>query len=402
LEVTDYRPFPIEGLTRISDALEKEATEVEKSAVPGTLLKMKAQQTELAAKKLLYTRRDSIKTYVGQLRTAKKYDQCIAETDFRSITDKGKDILTKTLTPQLQEALLEELGALNARHIPLRLKATGREGETLHKLELMGCPSSVKANLTEILSEGEQHVVAVAGFLAELRVSNPLCPIVFDDPVCSLDHLYRGKIAKRLAREATSRQVIIFTHDIAFLLELEATTAELGGYFFYQMVLREGGTPGYCTEKKPWHTMSVKERITYLDSKLKELSNIHKTDKKQYNEQAARLYGLLRESWEATVEEVLLKGVIIRHGSEVKTLLLRYVTVTDEDYRTIFFGMGKCSEWMTGHDKARSLDENRPAPVEVSLDIQSLRNFVTSVNKRNEDIEKQRKESVKAQVATAG
>ena len=65
--------------------------------------------------------------------------------------------------------------------------------------------------------------------LAELKVANRECPIVFDDPVCSLDHNYRDKIAKRLVEEAKSRQVIVFTHDIAFLIELESKAAETNG-----------------------------------------------------------------------------------------------------------------------------------------------------------------------------
>ena len=44
---------------------------------------------------------------------------------------------------------------------------------------------------------------------------------MLDDPVSSLDHVFTGKIAARLAQEGLKRQVIIFTHNIAFLMELE-------------------------------------------------------------------------------------------------------------------------------------------------------------------------------------
>jgi len=36
----------------------------------------------------------------------------------------------------------------------------------------------------------------------------------------SLDHIYRARVAKRLAEEAQHRQVIVFTHDLGFLFEI--------------------------------------------------------------------------------------------------------------------------------------------------------------------------------------
>jgi wobble nucleotide-excising tRNase len=66
-------------------------------------------------------------------------------------------------------------------------------------------------------------VVAIASFLAELETSSENCGIVFDDPVCSLDHLYRQRVAERLVSEGHKRQVIVFTHDIVFLLAISST-----------------------------------------------------------------------------------------------------------------------------------------------------------------------------------
>ena len=44
---------------------------------------------------------------------------------------------------------------------------------------------------------------------------------VFDDPVSSLDHRHRDRVAERLAEEGKTRQVVVFTHDMAFLLLLD-------------------------------------------------------------------------------------------------------------------------------------------------------------------------------------
>jgi len=69
----------------------------------------------------------------------------------------------------------------------------------------------------EVLSEGEHRCLATAAFLAELGQSGHTSAIVLDDPVSSLDHKHRDAVAARLVEEAKARQVIIFTHDLAFL-----------------------------------------------------------------------------------------------------------------------------------------------------------------------------------------
>lgn len=61
----------------------------------------------------------------------------------------------------------------------------------------------------------------MATFLSELSISEHKSAIIFDDPVSSLDHKWRNKISKRIVEEAIERQVIVFTHDITFLLMIQ-------------------------------------------------------------------------------------------------------------------------------------------------------------------------------------
>ncbi len=391
------RTFPemndifLECPAQIAGDLEREAMEIEKTADPEALAKLKSESFDLSGRKILNERLKDVKGYVERLKITQQYDSCISETDFRGITLKGKRLITKSLTPQLQEALLNELKALNVNHLNLNLKPTGVRGETLHKMELVGCQYPQKANLSEILSEGEQHVVAIAGFLAELKVTKNQSPIVFDDPVCSLDHLYREKTAQRLVKESKSRQVLVFTHDIAFLLELKAKAGELEGtYFLPQTVLKIANSPGQCMDGLPWHAMSVKDRTAYVQRQLDDSKSLYKTDQLEYNRRAGHMYSLLRETWEAVVEEVLFQGAIVRHSGEVHTLKLSYVSVTDEDYRIIHLAMKKCSKWMFGHDKSHAVDVNQPAPNELRENIESLRGFIKTVNRRREEIRKKR------------
>jgi len=385
---------PVAKICTLVDQLEKEAQDIEKTANPEENEKKVIQKNELEAKKLLVQRKRAITDYIKQLVLLEKYDKCLAATDTRQITNRGKTIVSQALTPVLTSQLEQELNCLGAGHIPLNLKPTGSEGETRHKLELVGCQAR-KINLTEILSEGEQHVVAIAGFLAELSVSGNKCPIIFDDPVCSLDHRYRDKIASRLIKEAKDRQVIVFTHDIAFLISLEIKASDNNEIYFYPQTIRKIGTfVGRSAEGLPWHAMLVKDRISYLNSMLDSIQSLLGEDITQYNVKAGNLYGLMREAWEALIEEVLFNHTVIRHAGEVQTQRLRSVSVTTEDYQTINTNMGKCSTWMIGHDRSKSLDENRPVPADIREDIRKLKDFAKLLRERSERIGAERRDAV--------
>ncbi|MDP2982729.1 MAG: AAA family ATPase [Candidatus Latescibacter sp.] len=398
----DIDAIPFDNLDRIAMELEREAQEIEKTSDPVALANMKTECNEKDARRLLNKKKKEILDYVEQLKIARKYDACIAETDTKEITLKGKKILSKSLTPMLRQALREELMALKISNLQLNLKPTGSKGETLHRMELVGCRNPQKANLTDILSEGEQHVIAIAVFLAELQLAKTQSPIVFDDPVCSLDHIYREKIAQRLAKEAKTRQVLIFTHDIAFLLELNIKAGELQACLHLQTIQKMGNLPGNSMGGLPWHAMSVKNRISYLNTLLDEFPSLYKTDLHQYNKKAGELYGLLRETWEAVIEEVLFQRTILRHTSQIKTNQLSYVIVTNEDYRTIDMEMSKCSKWMYGHDKSNAIDMNRPIIEEIQNDIGILDNFVKSINKRKDEIRQIRLASLKPKIPAIG
>lgn len=69
----------------------------------------------------------------------------------------------------------------------------------------------------DILSEGELKGVALALFLAECEIQTVKTPLIFDDPVNSLDSRIMDKFVKRI--KDLPNQVILFTHNLQ-LLEL--------------------------------------------------------------------------------------------------------------------------------------------------------------------------------------
>ncbi|MHC4475012.1 MAG: AAA family ATPase [Planctomycetota bacterium] len=386
---------PTEEIAIISEGLGAEAQALEKAAEPESLAALKSCREELKSRKLFTERKQKILNYVQQVALADKYEACIQETNHTGITRKGTEIISAALTPALVEELNNEREALGAHQLNLNLRASGSYGETSHKIELAGAWLAAGTKLTEILSEGEQTMLGIAGFLAELKLSGQHNPIVFDDPVCSLDHRYRERVAERLAKESLDRQVIVFTHDIAFLMELEAKVSTLDNAKFFAQTIRYERVPGTCVDGRPWHAMPVKKRLSHLDDKLNEMRVVHGTQKDEYNRKAGELYGLLRETWEAAVEEILFHNTVKRYREGVQTQDLRYVSVTDEDYKKVYWGMSKCSKWMLGHDKARALDVNRPPPGQIQTDIEELRNFQKDLKSSQEHVQTRRKAVLK-------
>ncbi len=378
-------------LEKMIKAVEKELDEYEKIITPEKLQLTKAERLELEGRKLTNARKGEIVERIEILKRQKKYEAAMEATNLFAVSSKGKKIISESTTPALQTALRTELDKLGASYLPLGTISTRSEGEVFHKLTFTQGTLPKKVLLTDILSEGEQRVVAVAGFLAELVASNTTSPIVFDDPVSSLDHKFRDRIAARLADEAQNRQVVVFTHDISFLVELEEQVARIGGVkLSVQTIRRKGQVSGLSAVGTPWHAMKVGERINLINGKLSEITPLQTQDTEKYNEAAANLYGMLRETWEALIEEFLLNNVIRRHGSAIKTQSLRGVEVTTPNYRVIHFAMIRCSEWMTGHDRSKALDIDRPSPSEVRADIDILTSLRTAIKNRREVVQNER------------
>ena len=78
-----------------------------------------------------------------------------------------------------------------------------------------------KGNLVspqDILSEGENRVASLAAFFAESSGRQENVPLIFDDPISSLDYNYENLVIDRLTQAATRRQVIVFTHRISMVV----------------------------------------------------------------------------------------------------------------------------------------------------------------------------------------
>jgi len=394
---------PIGLLGEIIKGAELEYKSAESAMKPEELAKARGSLLEYSCRNRLASNAETIKAYVSELRKAKKFEEAIAATNIVAASARGKKIISNAVTPFLRKALSDEFSSLGASHLPLDMKPTRADGETVYKFILTKGALPGRAGLTSVLSEGEQRVVAIAGFLAEIGLKGVLSPIVLDDPISSLDHKFRFKVAARLAEEGKKRQVIIFTHDIAFMLDIIENVTIIGNVkLSSQTIRRKNDIPGISAIGLPWHAMPLKERIDFLRKKLAVFAGEYSSNKVKYNEEAANLYGLLRDSWEVFVEEIVLNKVVRRHGAEVQTKRLMAVEVTTDLYVTLDRAMGKCSTWMIGHAQARGLDVDRPSPKEIGNDMDELARMHSEVNKKSEKVASERRDALKPPQAKVG
>ena len=130
------------------------------------------------------------------------------------------------------------------------------------------------------------------------------------------------------------------------------------------------------------------DRIGHLKQLCAGFTKLHRDSVDEYHRQASNVYGLLRESWERAIEEILFNDTVQRFRPSVETLRLSKVHTDPQDYAIIDRETGKCSTWLTGHDSAAALGSPFPTPDEVVGDIGRLDEFVRTLRKRQDQVKK--------------
>ncbi len=350
-------------------ALLKEGSAEEKA-------KIETELQELNGRTILRKSQDQVLGEIDRKKKIAAYELCLNDTKTQGITSKSTAVTKVVVTEKLEKNFQEELKNLKFKqHVKVKLTDSGGAlGNLYHKLVLTGV-RGVEVELPRVVSEGEQRCLSIAAFFAELSTADDPSAILFDDPVSSLDYKWRDSVAKRLVEEAKNRQVMVFTHDVVFLLHLKQYAEEQKVDMLNQHVkqLPIIGA-GVCAQKMPWIAMTVKNRISVLKDKWQEANKLSRdSHQTPYEKEVAFIYGQLRESWERGVEEILLDGVVERFRVDVQTRQIKVIAdITPEDCQAVEGGMTKCSKWLSGHDQAAAAPEEIPKPDELKQDIEAL------------------------------
>jgi len=340
-----------------------------------------ANLRELEARAALSEHLQDVIDEVERQKRLAAYQRCIDDTQTQAITRKSTELTKRLITDELRTTFRSELSKLEFNHLAVEIQtAGGARGALFHRLAFTNAPG---VTVPDVVSEGESRTLSLAAFLTELSTASGKSAIIFDDPVSSLDHVWRERIARRLLIEAKERQVIVFTHDIVFLRFLldEASRHEVD--CMKQYVRREGQA-GISSPDLPWIAMGVKGRIGALRKLFQAAEKLFRTKGQEtYERDAREIYGRLREAWEQATSETLLNDVVQRYRHSIETRKVKNLhDITEADCRAVEEAMTECSRWIRGHDQPAADAAPVPGPPELKQRIDDLAGFVEAIEKR--------------------
>lgn len=400
-ELPAFEPMPdppTAQLTETAARLSNESkTLLDSEGVDSKLLD---RSKELRDQKRLHDQLEEVLARRNALDLRLKQLKCVAALSTLAVSRLATAIRKDLVTPDLNRRISEELACLGLSHIPLKFDEKTERGTSFFEVALA---TDQRAAKESVLSEGEQRALSIACFLAESHVAGRKSAIIFDDPVTSLDHKRLRRVAERLVREASGRQIVIFTHNMLFYQEvLRSCTDQDPQIPVLPCVVRQHSADRFgliTNNDKPWVAKKVKEREHDLEQRLHAIPDILAPDSEELRRAAILFYAELRETWERAVEEILLNAVIERFGTDVRTQSLKGVEVTDEDYRVVFKGMKRASEY-SGHDRAAGRQLDPPTKDQMRSDLDELRAFRTARHRRRNELQEERKKLEEAPAAT--
>jgi energy-coupling factor transporter ATP-binding protein EcfA2 len=275
----------------------------------------------------------------------------------RSLTEAAKEASEELLNKDFSKRFEDECKALRAPNVTLNFP--GRQGQvTRRKLVASYKPS-------EVLSEGEQKALALADFVAEVTSVPASSPVVFDDPITSMDYRRIHEVCDRIVALAAGHQIIVFTHNIWFAAEL-LSKADKKNWKYYDIRL-EGGEAGVMSAASHPRV----DTIAQVSSRVKTLID---AAEKQTGEVRAALvekgYEELRGLCEIVVEHELLKGVVQRYAPNVMMTKLQKINIDQlqESVATIMPLFEKSCRYIASHSQPPETQGIRPTLDELKAD----------------------------------
>lgn len=271
----------------------------------------------------------------------------------RSLTDLSKVASEQLLNQDFEKLFLTECAHLRAPVVSVDF--TGKRGQASRKKSLVA-----GHKLSDILSEGEQKVIALADFIAESSLRRKGSPIVFDDPVNSLDYKRLKHVVERIYGLSKTRQIIIFTHNIWFASELLERFRKDKNSCSYFEISSEGTTKGLISAASNPRTDSWKDFRKKIDDLIKLAEKETNIEVKEALVKNA--YDYMRGACEVFVETDLFQEVTKRHRPNVMMTKLSEIRADRlpaavEVVNTVF---DKCCDFIPAHSHSIETLNVRP------------------------------------------
>jgi recombinational DNA repair ATPase RecF len=325
---------------------------------------LKNKIAELRDRKLLSTKLTEINAVLENLKITQIFKDNFSAFNSAAISRKTTEAREELVRQNFDAIFKKELAAFRKADIKIELHFATERGSS-KVTQRIG--SYVP---TDILSEGEQKAIALAEFLTELQLDHIKAPVIFDDPVNSLDHRIMDEVAKRLIRLSETRQVVVFTHNILLLnsfIQQNELPNNVHIKSIFHHVKRDLDETGFLV---PFQELNS---ITSYLSNLNVLLASGKTGRDE-GEMAAQGYGHLRAAIELFVEEEMFQRVVKRYRKGVAfPALMRVNGNKIEECKT---GLNdiyeKCCVSIEGHSSPTEL-HTTPTLAELKTDLEAFK-----------------------------
>ncbi|WP_434353632.1 AAA family ATPase [Psychrobacter sp. HD31] len=363
--------------TNIETAIDESIKIIREDKQTKQLARLLKEKTFLEHKKKFNTHFSKFETYVDNQVWLKK----ATEANFakRTITDTEKTLSNKYFNQKYIDIFNDECRKLNG-NFGIDINHTGSAGKSYRQLKLKGTNPNI------VLSEGEQKVIAIADFLAEMQLSEVNRRIVFDDPVTSLDEKRKSEIAERLVIESSQKQVVVFTHDLVFVSSLFSHCEDLKiSKQCHWIENINGSQPG-----KIWLNNTPSFEKAYKNSGKAQAyyTEAKNLPPKVREDKIKSGFAALRTSYEALVVFGLFNGVVQRFKERVSVDSLGAVIFNDELKDKVLDSFYQCCRYMEGHSHSDKYSVKKPSLDNLNEEIQRF-------NEINKEIKAKRKEITK-------
>ena len=304
--------------------------------------KLMLQLQNLRAQKWVYSNLSDLQLTLDDLNKLNKLSEARKLVKTNRITAEANILANALITDSYIHRFSIELKQL-AKNIKVKIqKGQSIKGRTPYQV-VLETETDTKTKTVDILSEGEQRIVALAAFFADATGRNESTPIIIDDPISSLDVIYEQKATKRIAELAKNRQVIVFTHRISFLVGLIDECENLGVNCCQQYIRSSPKGKGVPDFENIYHG-KIPKQLNGLINDLKE-NKKKDPDSQEYINCKDKTCQQFRICVERSVEDVLLQGMVKRFDKRIMTngKLHKLLKIEESDCQSIDSMMTKYS-----------------------------------------------------------
>ena len=357
--MNEIQTLQLPSLNRILTSIthrQEEIAHLESNDTSATQRQLEGKLRELQHRQMLSTHLANIEHWIEDQKWSARAQKWIGST--RHITAKYNELFKAVVTDRYQ-TLFEDILRKLKNNLKLTIETRGHKGETVRQIILSPQSFVQKVAVDKVLSDGEKRAVALADFLTEVILDTSSQAIILDDPVSSLDADSKKAIATLLTEHAATRQVIVFTHDLAFLHTLKVSAKKAIIDIASHWIRAEEGEPGYVyLDNSPLCEGDYKSanvaRNFYATAK-----NAPPAEQERALQQG---FGALRTSYEAFIIYDLFNEVVKRFDERVSFERLRDVSIDNATVDCVVEKLSLLSRYIDAHLHSDAFSSEKPTP----------------------------------------